>query len=626
MQIIRNLSISTKFTLIALLFSLLFFCSTILITKFATESIIENKYQQEIKEKSEIFNTLISDKAKSALTMTEWFEGSARLISAIKSNNRETVMQIGQLAMRAMNLDFLVVTDSSGNVVIRAHEPEKFGDSIYYQKVVQKALTGEKIVGIEQGTVVKFSIRAATPIIDTDGKVIGSIILGYVLSNNEFLDKQKNILNCDFTIFSNDERIATTLVENGKRITGTKLEHSDILKTVLKDRKSYYNKTTILNNPYLAAYTPIIDINNNAAGIIFTGINVKIAETITNNIILYVSVGLLLIILLMIIGFIILGKQVIELKIKLMLNFLINFSKGDLRGRLEITNQDELGVFAQGINNMADNLEKIITDITDNISILNQSVQNIASSNESLSQRTSEQASSIEEIASTIEQTAASINHNADNSEQARNMSETTIANAKETEQVLSQAVDAITEISLSSKKIGEITSLINEISFQTNLLALNAAVEAARAGETGRGFAVVAGEVRNLAQRSGNAAKEIEKLIKETNRKIENGVDLTAKTNESIKLVASSITNLNKIIIEVAASNQEQKQGIAQINIAVTEMDKITQQNAAHVEETASSSEEMAKISQDVIEIVQFFKVNEKKTDKYKSEKIRIS
>lgn len=273
---------------------------------------------------------------------------------------------------------------------------------------------------------------------------------------------------------------------------------------------------------------------------------------------------------------------------------------------------DEIGDLARALEDMVKDLRGIINNVVTGATQLVLATDQISRGNQDLSQRTSEQASSLEEIASTIEESTAAINQNADHSNTAKNMSDKAFTLAQEGGSVVNDAVDSIEEINKSSQKIGEIISVINDIAFQTNLLALNAAVEAARAGEQGRGFAVVAGEVRNLAQRSGNAAKEIEDLIKDSIVKVGAGTDLVNKSGEAIREIIESVQEMSRIITEINAASSEQKQGMNQINIAVTEMDTMTQNNASLVEETASASEEMANQAQELQRVVEHFKIHE--------------
>ncbi len=299
------------------------------------------------------------------------------------------------------------------------------------------------------------------------------------------------------------------------------------------------------------------------------------------------------------------------------LMFAQKIADGDLTERIDLDQKDELGQLGNALNKAADNLENMVSNIIVASQNLAQAVDQISSGNQNLSQRTSEQASSLEEIASTIEEASATINQNADNSNNANHMSSESSRLAKEGGAIVMSAVQAIIEVNQSSKKISEIITVINEISFQTNLLALNAAVEAARAGEQGRGFAVVAGEVRNLAQRSGTAAKEIGVLIKDSTEKVNIATDLANKSGEALNVIVKGTNDVGKMISEIAASTLEQKQGMNQINIAITEMDTMTQQNAALVEETASASEEMASQAREMLEMMKAFKIRDiKKQD----------
>jgi methyl-accepting chemotaxis protein len=258
------------------------------------------------------------------------------------------------------------------------------------------------------------------------------------------------------------------------------------------------------------------------------------------------------------------------------------------------------------------NISRAISNAIDLTRGLVQAIQEISMGNENLSQRTTEQASSLEEVASTIEETTAAIGQNAENAKNANELATRTSMLAEEGGRVVYEAVNAINEINEASKKIESITSVINEISFQTNLLALNAAVEAARAGELGRGFAVVAGEVRNLAQRSGSAAKEIGELIKSTMVKVEKGTALANKSGEALKEIIMSVKTVGNLISEIHAASDEQKQGATQINTAISELDSMTQQNSGLVEETASASEEMSNQANELFVTMERFKVKE--------------
>jgi len=296
--------------------------------------------------------------------------------------------------------------------------------------------------------------------------------------------------------------------------------------------------------------------------------------------------------------------------VQAMNNFAAKLAKGDFTERIDIKQKDEIGQLAAALNASADSLEQLISSLLITSENLAQAVDEISRGNLNLSQRTTEQASALEEIASTIEENSAAVEKNAENSRSASELThQGSIKSAEGSEQAHS-AISSINEINTSSKRIAEIITVINEIAFQTNLLALNAAVEAARAGDQGRGFAVVAGEVRNLAQRSGDAAKEIEKLIRDSVDKVESGTEIVMSTGNTLQLIAESAKKSAMIIQEIAVASDEQKSAMDQITRAIMELDNMTQQNAALVEETASASEEMSNQAQEMLALMKQFKV----------------
>lgn len=243
-------------------------------------------------------------------------------------------------------------------------------------------------------------------------------------------------------------------------------------------------------------------------------------------------------------------------------------------------------------------------------SILTASKQ-IAAGNADLSSRTEEQASSLQETASSMEELTSTVKQNADNAQQANQLAVTASEVAHSGGEMVEQVVETMTSISASSKKIADITGVIDSIAFQTNILALNAAVEAARAGEQGRGFAVVAGEVRNLAQRSAVAAKEIKVLIEDSVKKVDSGSALVDKAGKTMEEVVVSVKRVTDLMGEVTAASQEQSAGIDQVNQAVTQMDQVSQQNAALVEEAAAAAGSLEEQAHKLIQTVAVFKVS---------------
>lgn len=285
---------------------------------------------------------------------------------------------------------------------------------------------------------------------------------------------------------------------------------------------------------------------------------------------------------------------------------------GDLTGEdITIHSQDEMGMLAKTVNTMKENLSKMIGNIRENANQVALGSNQLASGTADFSQRITEQSSSVEETSSTVEEISAGVGQNADSCRQANKLSVECRNKAEEGGKVMGNMMASIKEINGSSKQISEIINVIQEISFQTNLLALNAAVEAARAGEQGKGFAVVAVEVRNLAQRSAQAAKEITSLIQDNVKKAENGSQLTEMTQANLEEIITSVKKLSDLISEINVSSQEQASGVEQVNKAISQMDQVTQQNSSLVEEMSATGEELSGQARMLIDLVSTFKVS---------------
>jgi methyl-accepting chemotaxis protein len=286
-------------------------------------------------------------------------------------------------------------------------------------------------------------------------------------------------------------------------------------------------------------------------------------------------------------------------------------AQGKLGHEVVVQGTDELAQLLSALRTMDERLVEIVADVRHGSDAVSTAAQQIARGNDDLSQRTQEQASSLEETASSMEEMTSTVKQNAENASHADQLARGAREQAERGGEVVAQAVTAMREINSSSRKISDIVSLIDEIAFQTNLLALNAAVEAARAGEQGRGFAVVATEVRNLAQRSAGAAKEIKQLINESANKVRTGTELVDQTGKALTDIVDSVKKVTDIVAEIAAASQEQSAGIDQVNNAVSQMDEMTQQNAALVEEASAAARAMHEQADELSQQVAFFQIS---------------
>jgi methyl-accepting chemotaxis protein len=288
-------------------------------------------------------------------------------------------------------------------------------------------------------------------------------------------------------------------------------------------------------------------------------------------------------------------------------------NSGDLTKRMIVDGRSGLvSKFGTGINELTASMASLVASVKVSANEVHRGADEISVGNSNLSQRTEEQASSLEETASSMEQMTSTVKQNADNASQASQLALAAKAQAEKGGAVVSQAIHAMSEINESSTKIADIIGVIDEIAFQTNLLALNAAVEAARAGEQGRGFAVVATEVRNLAGRSATAAKEIKTLIQDSVKKVHSGSELVSQSGATLESIVSSVKKVTDIVSEIAMASHEQSAGIEQVNKAVMQLDELTQQNAALVEESTAASQSMADQARSLNETLARYKVSD--------------
>lgn len=314
-------------------------------------------------------------------------------------------------------------------------------------------------------------------------------------------------------------------------------------------------------------------------------------------------------------------RKTLILPLQSLIESIRHIAGGDLVRRIEVEGSNEVGQLASMLRHMQNELVRTVGEVRNGADAIYGGASEIAMGNNDLSSRTEQQAASLEETAASMEELTATVKQNAENARQASNLALSASETAQKGGKVVDNVVQTMRDITASSQKIADIISVIDGIAFQTNILALNAAVEAARAGEQGRGFAVVAGEVRNLAQRSAQAAREIKSLIEDSVSRVDLGSTLVESAGETMDEIVNAVTRVTDIMGEIASASDEQSRGIDQVGLAVSEMDRVTQQNASLVEESAAAAAALEEQASRLTQAVAVFRIQQEKAVQEKAE-----
>lgn len=517
---------------------------------FLLSRAVYQQSQADIKKMAELVRERVVDMKDKAATTASVLSERPDLIAAVEKGDTAAVWNLAKGFVTAGHISVLTIADRNGNVVGRGHS-DKAGDSVIEQANVKKALAGQASAGVEEGTVVKFSLRAGHPI-RSGNTVVGSVTAGFDLSSDTFVDEVKKYYGAECTVFQGDTRVATTIVKDGKRAVGTKMDNPKVLDTVLGKGEMFLNVNKILGKNYDTAYWPVKDVDDKTIGMYFIGKDREQTERALMGTIIPAFAAAI------VVGFIVVA-----------VNFL-------------------------SIRSVVRTLNRAIRGLTASHTQVSAAARHIAAASQDLANATGEQAASLEETSSSLEEMSSMSKTTLENSGAMAETSERSYQSMRNSHKSLRDTSQCMKRIGESGAEAAKIIKTSDEIAFQINLLALNAAVEAARAGEAGAGFAVVAEEVRNLAMRSAEAAKNTERILGEMLHEIGNGNDMVAKTLQDFYLMGEEGKKTNELIKAIDSAMKEQAQGIEQINTAVAEMDKVTQRTAASAEESAGTAEEL--------------------------------
>ncbi|WP_035244820.1 methyl-accepting chemotaxis protein, partial [Desulfonatronovibrio hydrogenovorans] len=541
--------------------------------------------------------------------------------TALEQGDRDFLGSIGQEIINSTDVEFISFTDAQGNVLARGHI-DRAGDNIRNQYVVQQALQGRSVSGVESGEHLSLSIRSGHPVGDRDN-IAGSLVLGANFSSHAFVDQIRDKLGVEATIFEGDTRLSTTIRRDGQRVVGTSMENQQVIQTVLEQGGVFVDRSPILGDMYDTIYWPIIDAQGDQAGMFFLGqprtvIEGTQSEVLSSILVVSVLIGGLMILA----GYFF--SRALSRPITKATVFATSVARGDFDQELSLKNKDELGVLSEALNTLVGNLKakieeaesessqaqqeseraRVATDqarqakdqaekakregMLDAASQLEEIVSRVSSASEELSAQVEqssrgaeEQKSRTTETATAMEQMNATILEVAQNSSSAASGADKARDEAKEGARIVDDSIKSIARVQEMSRsvknsldelgsqatQIDRIMDVIEDIADQTNLLALNAAIEAARAGDAGRGFAVVADEVRKLAEKTMNATQEVDQVIASIQNGAKANIDgmdrAVAAVDEAISLADNSGDALKKIV-ELVEDVADQVRNIA--------------------------------------------------------------
>jgi len=439
----------------------------------------------------------------------------------------------------------------------------------------------------------------------------GLLYKGEFAFNDEFdlVDEIGSLTGDTVTIFQGDTRIATNVIQNnGKRAVGTQVS-KEVASAVLSKGDTFIGKANVVGTWNQTVYEPIKDANNEIIGIFYVGVpNTlydKIANDFRTNLIFFILAGLILfsIIVWYFADRFFRPLSQLEQATKKMVD-------GDLTAKIQVKSKDEIGSLANSFNSMLDSFNEVLHHIRIASSEVTAGAEQVSNSSMSLSHDATEQASAVEELTARIEDIAGQMQQNLDNVEKAHALSEEVNKNALEGSQQMKDLQLAIQEINETSNDISKIIRVIDDLSFQTNILSLNASVEAAQAGQHGKGFAVVAEEVRNLAAKSALAASDTSNLIKNSLKKVEDGIKIVDANARSLNEIISGVNQMTNAITQISIASKDQSASIDEINIGINQVASTIQNSTAISEESAATSEELSGQAAALEQQVQKFKL----------------
>jgi methyl-accepting chemotaxis protein len=581
---------------------------------------------------------------------TQALSTNPELIAAVADRDGKALKALLRKMLQLYKVDSVMATDEKGVVLARGHA-EKAGDDVTNIQTVASAIKGKPLSGIERGNLIKFGLRAAYPVLK-DGVTVGSVAIGDSLSTDGFVDGIKDVTQLEVTIFDMDTRVSTTILKDGKRIVGTKMDNPKVLEDVLNKGGVFHSTNVIQGKAYETSYWPVKDVGGKIQGMFFIGkARTVIDHTKAQTRWVMIVAGTILALVLGVGG--VLFARSLAGPLTRTADFASRLAGGDLDHELDVHRHDEIGVLADSMRDMVAKLKGMIAEsqqksreaerlaeeagratktaeealekagrarregllqaagkLEQVVGVVSTAADDLAAQIEQSRRGADHQSQRVAETATAMEEMNATVLEVAQNAGKAAETSESARENAAKGASVVSQAVTGINQVRLASEDlkrdmgalgrqaegIGNVLSVITDIADQTNLLALNAAIEAARAGDAGRGFAVVADEVRKLAEKTMAATKEVGAAIRgiqDGTRKSVDGVDRSVETILQATTLAEQSGEALRSIVGLVESSSDQVRSIA----------TAAEQQSSTSEEINRSVEDISRISNDTAE-----------------------
>ena len=601
----------------------------------------------EMKTKSDAVDFMLKETSQQVKGVTFLLANRPDLAQAIKAHDTAKLVEIAKMAQRELKIEFVTIADANGVVVARGHS-DKIGDSVKNQINVQRALAGQGTVGLEEGTAVKFSLRAGYPVMD-GGSLVGTVTAGINLSSsNAFVDELKKVLGTECTIFYGDTRVATTLEREGKRAVGTRMDNPQVIETVLRKGLHFLDINKILGREYNTAYWPLTGADGKVAGMLFIGRDRDgIAATERSIMITTLAASSIVSLVVLVVGFF--TARGMTSPLRRIIDLARKVSRGDLEARAEGNFSGEMADLKGAFEKMVSGLKAKIAEaeamsqeageeakcadaarqeaeaarsmaevakregmleVAENLGVVVESI--IAASGqlenqvELVRKGADHQRDRLREVVEAIAQMTSTVLDVAKNAARAARSADDTKRKASAGAQVVEESMRSIDRVNMVSKDlkaamsalgeqtqaIGRVMSVISDIADQTNLLALNAAIEAARAGEAGRGFAVVADEVRKLAEKTMTATKEVGQAVVSIQRSVAGNIDSVDKAAGAVTEATELAGKSGGVLREILALAEESAKEVAGI--------------AAAAEQQSAAAEEINRAMSEVSEVVE--------------------